>query len=169
METLLPLVLLFLPAMVIIAAMTDLTSMTIPNWISLALLGVFPLAALAAGLSWSEVGVHVGVGLAAFAIGIGMFALNWLGGGDVKVMAALSLWLGLTGIGPFLLWTAIAGGVLGVAVILARSTLQPVAAGAPGWVGNLLAPRGKIPYGIAICAGALVAWPGSAMVTAAVG
>ena len=88
-----------------------------------------------------------------------MFALRWLGGGDAKIMAALILWLGPAAVLPFLLWTAIAGGALALILLTARSRLPALAGIGPAWVGRLMEPKGDIPYGVAICLGALKAWP----------
>ena len=94
-----------------------------------------------------------------------MFALRWIGGGDAKVMAAAGLWLGVTGAPAFLVWTAIAGGAFACMLLLARFWGQVYVAGAPRWVGRLLEPRGDIPYGVAIAAGALAAFPESPLMT----
>lgn len=155
-----------LPALAIIAALKDLTSMKIPNWISgLLILGFFPTALLL-GLPPTDFAVHLGVAATALLIGMGLFALNFLGGGDVKLMAAACLWLGLSGSGVFVLATAVIGGAFCLLLLLARSYLQPYAAGGPGWLTRLMEPRGDIPYGVAIAAGALVAWPASPLMNA---
>jgi prepilin peptidase CpaA len=164
MDTLTLMLLAALPALVIIAGLKDLTSMTIPNWISLILIGAFFPTALAVGLPLSTVAAHVGIALLALFVGAGMFALRWIGGGDAKLMAASCLWLGVTGSGYFLLWTGIAGGVFCLALIFARFHARPYLSGAPGWVSHLMEPRGDIPYGVAIAVGALLAYPTSAMV-----
>ena len=151
--------LLVFPVLVIVGALRDLTSFTIPNWISgLLILAFFP-AALLVGIAPMAIGAHLLIGLGALAAGIGMFALRWVGGGDAKLMAATCLWLGLSGSGLFLLWTGMAGGVFCLTLIAARRNFQAYAVG--GWVGHLLEPKGDIPYGVAICAGALAAFPGS--------
>lgn len=147
------------PALVIVGALSDITTMTIPNWVSLALLGLFFPVALAAGLPFSTVAMNVGIGVAALVIGMVMFALRWVGGGDAKMMAAASLWLGLEGMPQFLLCTGIAGGLFAVLLMQARSYGQPYVGRAPAWVGRLLQPKGDIPYGVAICAGALATCP----------
>lgn len=163
MNILFPILLAAFPVLVIVGALRDVTTMTIPNWVSLALIGLFFPAALAAGLPLETVGMNVGVGIAALLIGMVMFALRWVGGGDAKMMAAASLWLGLEGGTPFLLWTGIAGGLFAVALMQARQYGQIYAGRAPAWVGRLLEPKGDIPYGVAICAGALAAFPSSAL------
>ncbi|MGH7028114.1 A24 family peptidase [Brevundimonas sp.] len=155
-----------LPVLVIVAGLHDLTTMKIPNWLSgLLIVGFFP-AALALGLPLTTTAVSVGVALAALVVGAGMFALNWIGGGDAKLMAAASLWLGLSGLVPFLLYTALAGGGLCLVLLTARGRLQAYALNAPGWVSRLMAPKGDIPYGVAIAVGALLAYPASPLVQA---
>ncbi|MCR5873482.1 prepilin peptidase [Phenylobacterium sp. J426] len=151
---------LALPALVIVAAVKDVTSFTIPNWISLALAAAFAPAALAAGLPLTDVGVHLAVGLGALVAGMVLFALRWIGGGDAKLFAAAALWLGLAGLPSFLLATAVAGGGLSLLVLWMRRPLfRPVVLMGPSWVVRLAEPKEGIPYGVAIAVGALAAFP----------
>lgn len=166
MDTVALMLLSLLPAMVIVAGLKDLTTMTIPNWISAALLAGFLPAALLVGLGPVQIAVHLGVALVALAVGVGLFALGWLGGGDAKLIAAVALWLGLAGAGQFVLWTAVIGGGFSLLLMLARAGAGAAAAGGPGWLARLLRPRGDIPYGVAIAGGALIAFPSSVLVTA---
>lgn len=161
MELVTPLLLSAFPALMIIGALRDVTTMTIPNKISLALLALFFPTALAVGLEWSVAAMHVGVGFGALLVGMLIFALRWVGGGDAKLLAAACLWLGAPAIPHFLLWTAVAGGAFSILLIQARTFGQPYAVRAPRWVGRLLEPKGDIPYGVAICIGALAAFPRS--------
>jgi prepilin peptidase CpaA len=160
--------LVLFPALAILAALSDATSMTIPNWISAALALAFFPAALLVGLPTGQIGISVALGVAALMVGAGMFALHWIGGGDAKLLAASVLWLGLAGAGPFLVWTAIAGGVLALALLGARRAVETLGFPfrKPQWLERLLAPAGDIPYGIAIAAGALAAFPQSGLVRA---
>ncbi|MDP3300196.1 MAG: prepilin peptidase, partial [Phenylobacterium sp.] len=82
------------PALLIVAALKDVTTYTIPNWISLALIVAFFPTALLLGLPLDVLGLHVGLGVGALVAGMVMFALGWIGGGDAKVFAASALWLG---------------------------------------------------------------------------
>jgi prepilin peptidase CpaA len=150
-----------MPALVIVAGLKDLTTMTIPNWISGLLILFFFPAALIVGLPPIAYAVHIGVAVAALLVGMAMFALRWIGGGDAKLMAAACLWLGLTGSGMFLLWTGVMGGLFCLVLLFARFHSRPYLAGAPGWVVQLMEPRGDIPYGVAIAAGALMAYEAS--------
>ncbi|SPU42275.1 Flp pilus assembly protein, protease CpaA [Brevundimonas diminuta] len=155
-----------LPVLTIIAALHDLTTMKIPNWISAVLIVAFFFAALALGLPLSVVGVSVGLAAAALVAGMGMFAANWIGGGDAKLLAASMLWMGLSGGLPFVLYTALAGGGFCILLMTARSHLPFFAQSGPGWVMRLMQPKGDIPYGVAIAIGALLAYPSSPLMTA---
>jgi prepilin peptidase CpaA len=156
------------PMLLTVAALKDLSSYTIPNWISATLLVTFVPVALVAGLPWQMAAQHAAVGGVALLIGMAMFALNWMGGGDAKLFSAAALWLGLPAAPAFLLWTAIAGGVLTLTLIGARRAyaFQPIAGG-PVWLHTLLSPKSDVPYGVALAAGALLAFPGSGLVQAA--
>ena len=94
--------------LLVYAACTDVASLTIPNWVSIALAGVFPLAALAVGMPLSEIGMHYLFGAAILAIGFFLFAANIFGGGDAKLIAAAAVWTGFQGFFALLLlgWSA---------------------------------------------------------------
>lgn len=149
------------PALVIVAALKDLTSMTIPNWISGLLILGFAPAAWASGLDLAAVGGHLAAGVLALAVGIGLFAGRIIGGGDAKLMAAAALWLGWGSAGMAALWIGLFGGAFCLLLILARRGFQPYVVGMGGWAGRLLEPKGDIPYGVAICAGVLMVFPAS--------
>lgn len=159
--------LLVFPALVITGALRDVTSFTIPNWISGALiLGFFP-AALALGAPISTIGLNAGVGAAALIIGMIMFALRWIGGGDAKLFAAAALWLGWPASLEYLAITGLAGGVLTLALLGSRSMLlRAYFTSGPAWVSRLATPGGDVPYGVAIAVGALLAFPSSALMSA---
>jgi len=155
------------PVLAIIAALTDVTSFTIPNRISAILVLAFFPAALAMARPLGEVGVDVAVFLVALLAGMGMFAAGWIGGGDAKLLAAASLWLGLPALPVFLIVTALAGGALAMLLMNARSPwVQPYLAGAPAWVTRLATPGADVPYGVAIATGALAAFPQCALMHA---
>ena len=153
------LVLVF-PALVILAALRDAVSYTIPNWISLELVAAFVPAALAAGLSLPIAGAHLGVGLVALVVGMGMFAAGWIGGGDAKLFAAAGLWLGWPAATTYLAVTGIAGGALATLLLTLRSGwLRAYIPVGPAWFARLSAPGENVPYGVAIAIGALAAFP----------
>jgi prepilin peptidase CpaA len=161
------LVLLVFPVMVILAGLKDVTSYTIPNWMSLGLVAGFPLAALVAGLPLPVVGLHLAVGVVALFAGMGMFAARWIGGGDAKLFAAAALWIGWPAAMTYLLVTTLAGGALAVLLVGLRSArLRPALPSGPGWFVRLAQPGENVPYGVAIAIGALAAWPLSALAAA---
>jgi prepilin peptidase CpaA len=146
-------------ALVIVAALKDLSSFTIPNWISVALALAFAPAALVAGVSLGAVGLSFAVAFGVLVLAAGMFALGWIGGGDAKLMAASALWVGLRGLAPFALYTGLAGGALALLLVAMRSAwVRPLAEAGPAWAKRLATPGEAAPYGVAIAIGALAAF-----------
>ena len=141
------------------AAWQDLRTMRIADWASLAIVaafGVWALSGLAAGnMTFTRIGLAAACGVAVFAIGALGFAAGVLGGGDVKLMAAASLFAGPALLLDFLMIVALAGGVLGLAM-LAGARIGPAACAGDASVATRL--RGRLPYGPAIAAGGL--WVG---------
>jgi prepilin peptidase CpaA len=113
------------------------------------------------GLTGSAVLAAVGIGAALLAAGVALFAFGWIGGGDAKLMAAAALWMGWPAVVPFLLFTAVAGGVLALALIGGKTLNRYYPLARPGWALRLLAPESAVPYGLAIAIGALAAFPQS--------
>jgi len=149
--------------LLIYAASSDIARYIIPNWVSIALVAIFPAAALAHGMAWGEIGMHVVFGAAVLAIGFFLFAANIFGGGDAKLLAAASVWTGFTAFTPFILWTAVAGGLMAAALLAARQFVRATDT-MPSFVNHLLQKQNGIPYGVAIMAGGLMAIPSLAFV-----
>ena len=141
--------------LLLVAAFTDLTTMQIPNWVSIALAALFPLAAFAAGMPLNEIGFHFLFGAVVLVIGFALFQFNIVGGGDAKLIAAAAVWTGLTAFAPFAVWTAITGGLIAVALLVIRKFYRQ-ADTRPAFVNRLLMPRGGVPYGVAIMTGGLM-------------
>jgi prepilin peptidase CpaA len=152
-----------LPALMILAAVSDCASLRIPNWLTgLTAIAFFPMA-WATGMPVIEMGWHVLAGFILFFAGYALFALRLFGGGDAKLMAAAGLWFGTSDSLNFLIMTAIAGGILAL-VVAAWSALSlswdmsggertlPLRQRLRQW-----AP--KVPYGIALSVGAILAFP----------
>jgi prepilin peptidase CpaA len=153
---------LVFPALLILAAMRDATSYTIPNAISLALMVVFPILALLLALPLPAIAMHAGIGFAALLAGMAMFAMGWIGGGDAKLFAAATLWLGWPASLTLVIATCMAGGALAVGLLALRSMwLRPYVVNGPAWFARLAEPGESVPYGVAIAVGALAAFPGS--------
>jgi len=138
--------------LMLVAAASDIATMTIPDWVSIATVLLFPVAAALAGLSPLQIGLHLGVGAAIFLLGFLLFSFGVLGGGDVKVIAAVSVWTGLAALSTFAFAMTLAGGALAGGLLLARKAARP-ADNRPAFLNRLLDPAGGIPYAVAIAVG----------------
>lgn len=120
------------------AAFTDIRSRTIANGVSGLIAGLAPLFWWSTGLSpWPGMAIQIGLGVAVFALFAGAFALGMMGGGDVKLLGALALWLPLVALVQMLLVMALAGGALTLALLVVHRVRRSKAAL-------------EIPYGVAI-------------------
>jgi prepilin peptidase CpaA len=145
--------------LLIYAAFSDVASLTIPNWVSLAMAGAFAPLALVAGVELGDLGMHYLFGLCALAVGFFLFQARIIGGGDAKLLAAAGIWTGFAAFMPFLFWTAVAGGVMSLALLGARRFVVANET-QPAFVNRLLTPSSGVPYGVAIMVGGLMAIPG---------
>ncbi|MGA9658810.1 MAG: prepilin peptidase [Asticcacaulis sp.] len=148
---------LLYPICLIWAAGFDIATMTIPNRLTIGLAVAFVPVALLSHLSLQGWGIHIGLGVAGLVLGMILFAFHFMGGGDAKLIAAASLWVGFDGFIALLLYTAIFGGVLTLGLLMVRRFFSLYQPKLPLWLGQHLEPRGHIPYGVAICAGGLAA------------
>jgi prepilin peptidase CpaA len=142
------------------AVVSDFRELLIPNWIIATLIAAFPpfavlyLEPLAA--VW-----HVLIALVILAITTAFFAVNWIGGGDVKLMTGAVLWTDPKHVATFLLVMSIMGFVL---VIVLRGLRIHGVLDAQSLPENsllrrlqVLSQEGRCPYGVAIGIAALVA------------
>ena len=133
-----PLLLALLAILLCAAAWTDLRDRTIPNALNAAVALLAPCWWWASGLAlWPGVPLQLGLVAAVFALFLGFFALGAMGGGDVKLIAAVALWLPLDLLLQMLILTAMAGGVVTLATLAVHRLRK-----APG--------QPEIPYGVAI-------------------
>ncbi len=142
--------LLIFPFLMLYSALNDLTTMTIPNWVSGLLIVSFFALSLIVGMPWSDLAFHAGIGFVVLVAGMVMFALNWVGGGDAKLIAATSLWMGPALIAPFLLGVGLFGGLVTLLIVMFRKTPVPQAALSVGWVARLHHAEEGVPYGLGI-------------------
>lgn len=144
--------LIALAGLLIGAAWQDLRTLHIGNGLSIAIVALFAgwaaIGLMAGSSTLQTLGLSVACGAALFVVGVAAFAAGILGGGDVKLLAAVALFAGPGGILDLLLVTALAGGLLGV-VVLAGAPVGPVPN--PGEA----ALRRRLPYGPAIAVGGL--------------
>ena len=128
----------------LVAAYTDVRSRQIANWLTAAIALGAPLFWWSSGLAlWPDVAIQIGVAFAAFVALAGLFALRVMGGGDVKLIAALALWLAPADFLSMLIMMALVGGVL------------PLLIGMWNVIRRKAGARLSVPYGIAIAAGGL--------------
>lgn len=139
------------------AGWQDLRTMRIANHLSVAIVGAFLVwasAGLASGtLVVGDLALAVTYSVGVFFLGALAFAAGAFGGGDVKLLAATTLFAGSAFLLDFLTVVALAGGAMGIA-ILAGAPIGPAAATGNGSTVRARL-RSGLPYGPAIAAGGL--------------
>lgn len=96
----------------LIAAFTDLRRRQIDNWLNAAIALGAPLFWFSSGLTLADVGWQLAVTLGTFVVLAGLFAIRAMGGGDVKLLTALALWIPPLWFGKLIVIMALAGGLL---------------------------------------------------------
>lgn len=134
---------LLLAAALVAAAVGDLRTRTIPNWLN----GAIALGAvaywIAAGLEpWPDMALRLAVAAAVFALFAGAFALGMMGGGDVKLLGAVALWLPPGAVLFLLVAMSLGGGALTIAMWIRHKVRRS-------------SHKLEIPYGVAIAFGGL--------------
>ena len=150
------LILSMFPACMIAAAAYDISTLTIPNWISLVLIAAFVIVALSAGMTGWEFGTHAGIGVAALIVGFMLFASGFVGGGDAKFLAATSLWIGLDFYLHYIFFATVAGGALALTLLCVRQFPLPLFLVNQEWIARLHHAENGIPYGVALAIGGLL-------------
>lgn len=162
---------LALAGLVSVAAVLDVRSRRIPNWLTVSGLGIgLALAVLLGG--WPEMRNALGGAGLALAAGFAMFALGVLGAGDAKLVAAVGAFFGLDRVVGLLLVIAIFGGVLAGVHAARKGIILPVLHTTGQMIRHFLKlggdadPKpepvsgrlGEVPYGLAIAVGTMVWW-----------
>lgn len=107
--------LLALAIALVVAAVTDWRRRQIDNWLTGAIAITAPLYWWASGMPlWPDIVWQVGLAFGTLVVLAGMFALNWMGGGDVKLLTALALWIAPMWFLKLLVMMALVGGVLAI-------------------------------------------------------
>lgn len=140
------------------AAFEDFRRFTIPNWLTLGICALWPVSQLAAPSAAGAIG-GLACGLAVFVVGAVLFARGYIGGGDVKLLAAAALWAGPALLPSLLIVTGLLGGVL--ALILLSPVGAFLVSGTRAQLGFAAAPETAVTstpvaYGIAIAAASLI-------------
>lgn len=130
----------------LLAGIQDARRRTIAHWQVLAVIGLAPLYWLATGLApWPDMAWRLFAGVATLILFLVPFHFGWMAGGDVKLLAALALWLPPMLLLPALQIIALVGGLVTLPFWIARLRRQ-VADQVPV----------EVPYGVAIAAGGLI-------------
>ena len=134
---------ILLAVLLLMAAWTDIKTRTISNELNtaIALLAV-TFWVVAGDPLWPDVAIRIGTALILFVLFAILFMLRMMGGGDVKMIAALALWLPFPALMAMLTVMALAGGVITLFLVIRQR-----------WRPN--AERPDVPYGVAIAAGGL--------------
>lgn len=127
-----------LALLLLLGAATDLRARIISNRLNLVIALLAPLWWWATGVTpWPGVPLQLATALAVFALFSGLFALGLMGGGDVKLLGALALWLPWQAMATLLVVMALAGGVITLVTLIHHRITQKT--GQP-----------EVPYGVAI-------------------
>ena len=137
-------ILLFaLATLLVVAAVIDVRTFTISNRLNLAVALLAPFYWLSVSLSpWPGIAIQIAAAVTVFVILAGAFYVGMMGGGDVKLAAALALWFPPAGTLKFLILMSLAGGVLTLGIVAWHRMKDREG-------------RPEIPYGVAIAFGAL--------------
>jgi prepilin peptidase CpaA len=133
-----------LALLLVLAGVEDARTREIANWKNIAIAMLAPLWWWANGLPvWPGVALQLGVAVLVFAFFAGAFALGQMGGGDVKLIGALALWLPWQPLIWMLVWMSLLGGALTLLLVAEK------------WIRRGGKPL-EIPYGVAIAIAALL-------------
>jgi len=142
-ETLAAVLPAMLAAMLLWAGIEDVRHRTIANGKNAAIALAAPLWWWAAGLSpWPDMAVQLVLATGVFAAFALAFRLGMMGGGDVKMIAALALWFPWGRFLELLVAMSLAGGAITLAMLVHR---------------RLRGGEVEVPYGVAIAVAGLLA------------
>jgi len=155
------LALIVFPLLMMFAALADLFTMTIPNRVSLLLIGLYFALALYLRVPMETIALHASAGVAMLLLTFVMYYFRWIGGGDAKLAAATALWLGWGLLLQYGMVASIAGGVVTLAILELRRHDLPERVLSVGFVAKLAEKNGGVPYGIALALAGLIIYPQS--------
>ena len=132
-----------LAVLLLVAAVIDVRTFTISNRLNLTVAALAPLYWLSIALPlWPDVAIHLAAAAGVFVLLAAAFYAGMMGGGDVKLAAALTLWFSPASTIKFLVLMSLAGGVLTLGVVAFHRWKRREG-------------RPEIPYGVAIAFGGL--------------
>jgi prepilin peptidase CpaA len=120
------------------AAFGDVRARIIPNWLVIAIAAFAPVLWWVSGMSlWPDIALQIGVAIGFMVLFSIFFALNAMGGGDVKLIAALALWFPVIAFLQLLMVMSILGGIITLGMWMREKARKS---------GNKI----EVPYGVAI-------------------
>lgn len=149
------------PFAMVLACANDILTMTISNRLTVGLAAAFFVLAAWSGMPLVDIAWHVSAGFVMLAVGFGMFARGWIGGGDAKLIAATALWLGWGPLPYYGFIAALCGGLLALLLLRLRGALLPDWLSRQAWLARLHRADQGAPYGVALAIGGLVAYSSS--------
>lgn len=149
------------PVLMIIAGAGDAVSLRIPNWLTALIAILFLPMAVLTGMPVEQLALHLATGAGLFFVGFALFASGLFGGGDAKLIAAAGLWFGWPDIVPFLVLTALAGGILALIVGVWSMISMSSEVHFESLARRITGLRPNVPYGFALAVGAILAFPQS--------
>ncbi|MGB3386783.1 MAG: prepilin peptidase [Pseudaminobacter sp.] len=150
------------PFCMLFAAISDTLSMTIANRVPILLVAVFAVVAPMTGMGLAEYGLHFAAGATVLLATFAVFALGGMGGGDAKLLAATAVWMGMgVPLVKYVVVSAVLGGVLTLAILSYRRSAMAVFTSRNIFLRNFAEGANGVPYGIALGAGGLLAFPES--------
>jgi len=150
--------LLLFPLMMAFAASSDLLTMRISNRVVLLLVAIFCAVAVGINMPLQEFGLHIACATMVLIVAFAFFALGWIGGGDAKLAAATTFWLGFGVTLPYLLYASLIGGMMTLLILAARHLPLPRFLSRITWIDRLHDQKTGIPYGIALAIAGLLTY-----------
>jgi len=147
----------------VLAGLSDIRGLTIPNMYSALVIGAFVLCYAALWLGgrddvFASLSSHIVGAALVFLITLAMFMFKIIGAGDSKFATALAFWVGVKGLFPFIIYMSFVGGALAL-LALALQKWTPFKSPKPdSWVARVQGGESKVPYGVAIVIGALASF-----------
>ena len=157
------LALLVFPLLMAFAASSDMLTMRISNRLIALVIAAFFVLAFAVGLPFETIGMHLACAALVLVFSFAFFAFGWIGGGDAKLVAATTLWLGFGMMLPYLVYASLLGGALTLLLLAARRWPLPERLRSIGWIDRLHDSKTGVPYGIALAAAGLLVYSDSAI------
>ncbi len=134
-----------LTSILLSAGIEDARRREIANWKNAGIALLAPLYWWMSGYGWIDIAWQIGLALVVFGLFAAAFSFGWMGGGDVKMIGALALWMPVQALLFMLMLMSVIGGVLTVVLMLDHWRRKPTGAV-------------ETPYGVAIAMAAMIAF-----------